>query len=212
MGLAFVAPTQENLAFLRQCSRPGNLRELASVIDANGAAAVLEIHPHTLRARMRTPGVEWSKFRFAGAEGWVREQPAKYNPVDDARGNADALLQIKDEYGLRIGLEGATIRSRITVLVGVAHDPRPTTHGPSCGEMAATVRSSRMTPCCTSKTPTSPRARTGRRSERRQILACRKTHRDRLAFANHCERLDPGFKVAFGRGSTGSSYQSALYR
>ena len=26
-------------------------------------------------------------------------------PVDDARGNAEALLQIKDQYGLKIRLE-----------------------------------------------------------------------------------------------------------
>jgi len=30
---------------------------------ANGAAAILGINPHTLRARMRKLGVEWSKFR-----------------------------------------------------------------------------------------------------------------------------------------------------
>ncbi len=27
------------------------------------------------------------------------------NPVDDARGNAEALLQIKEEFGLKIGLK-----------------------------------------------------------------------------------------------------------
>jgi transcriptional regulator with GAF, ATPase, and Fis domain len=29
----------------------------------HGAAAILEINPHTLRARMRKLGVEWSIFR-----------------------------------------------------------------------------------------------------------------------------------------------------
>ncbi len=31
-----------------------------------GAAKVLDINPHTLRARMRKLGIEWSQFRFAG--------------------------------------------------------------------------------------------------------------------------------------------------
>jgi transcriptional regulator with GAF, ATPase, and Fis domain len=31
-----------------------------------GAAAVLGINPHTLRARMRKLGVQWSKFRDSG--------------------------------------------------------------------------------------------------------------------------------------------------
>jgi transcriptional regulator with GAF, ATPase, and Fis domain len=134
-GLAFVAPTPDNLGLLRQYPWPGNIRELASVIDRAailgdgrtlevaaalggggtlgssaadmtspqfdavrsergtaaelvtldeamrrhiaqaleatrgriegpyGAAAVLGINPHTLRARMRKLGVEWSKFR-----------------------------------------------------------------------------------------------------------------------------------------------------
>lgn len=33
-----------------------------------GAAKVLGINPHTLRARMRKLGIEWSRFRFVGAE------------------------------------------------------------------------------------------------------------------------------------------------
>jgi hypothetical protein len=36
----------------------------------HGAAALLHINPHTLRARMRKLGVEWNRFRsFAGHEG-----------------------------------------------------------------------------------------------------------------------------------------------
>jgi len=35
----------------------------------------------------------------------LRKTAHTHNPVDDARGNAEALLQIKDEYGLKIRLE-----------------------------------------------------------------------------------------------------------
>jgi hypothetical protein len=28
-----------------------------------------------------------------------------HNPVDDARGNAEALLEIKEKFGLKIGLK-----------------------------------------------------------------------------------------------------------
>ncbi len=31
-----------------------------------GAAALLRINPHTLRARMRKLGIEWARFRDAG--------------------------------------------------------------------------------------------------------------------------------------------------
>jgi transcriptional regulator with GAF, ATPase, and Fis domain len=30
---------------------------------AQGAAAILEINPHTLRARMRKLGIDWTQFR-----------------------------------------------------------------------------------------------------------------------------------------------------
>ena len=33
----------------------------------NGAAALLEINPHTLRARMRKLGVDWARFRSPAA-------------------------------------------------------------------------------------------------------------------------------------------------
>ena len=35
----------------------------------------------------------------------LRKTKHTHNPVDDARGNAEALLQIKDEYGLKISLK-----------------------------------------------------------------------------------------------------------
>jgi hypothetical protein len=34
----------------------------------------------------------------------LRKTKHTHNPVDDARGSAEALLQIKAEYGLKIGL------------------------------------------------------------------------------------------------------------
>jgi hypothetical protein len=35
----------------------------------------------------------------------LRKTRHTHNPVDDARGNAEALLQIKEKFGLRIGLK-----------------------------------------------------------------------------------------------------------
>ena len=35
----------------------------------------------------------------------LRKTRHTHNPVDDARGNAGALLQIKEEYGLKISFE-----------------------------------------------------------------------------------------------------------
>lgn len=35
----------------------------------------------------------------------LRKTKHTHNPVDDAKGNAEALLQIKDQYGLKIRLE-----------------------------------------------------------------------------------------------------------
>jgi hypothetical protein len=35
----------------------------------DGAALLLEINPHTLRARMRKLGVDWARFRRAGRQG-----------------------------------------------------------------------------------------------------------------------------------------------
>ncbi|MDY0167250.1 MAG: hypothetical protein RBS80_11950 [Thermoguttaceae bacterium] len=35
----------------------------------------------------------------------LRKAKHTHHPVDDARGNAEALLQIKAEYGLKIRLE-----------------------------------------------------------------------------------------------------------
>jgi hypothetical protein len=35
----------------------------------------------------------------------LRKTKHTHNPVDDARGNAEALLRIKDEYGLKISLK-----------------------------------------------------------------------------------------------------------
>jgi hypothetical protein len=34
----------------------------------------------------------------------LRKTKHTHNPVDDARGNAEALLQIKEQYGLKISL------------------------------------------------------------------------------------------------------------
>jgi DNA polymerase III epsilon subunit-like protein len=35
----------------------------------------------------------------------LRRTPHTHHPVDDARGNAEALLQLKQEFGLKIGLK-----------------------------------------------------------------------------------------------------------
>ncbi len=35
----------------------------------------------------------------------LRKTKHTHNPVDDARGNAEALLQIKEQYGLKINLK-----------------------------------------------------------------------------------------------------------
>jgi len=35
----------------------------------------------------------------------LRKTKHTHNPVDDARGNAEALLRIKEEYGLKISLK-----------------------------------------------------------------------------------------------------------
>jgi hypothetical protein len=35
----------------------------------------------------------------------LRKTKHTHNPVDDARGNAEALLQIKEQYGLKISLK-----------------------------------------------------------------------------------------------------------
>jgi transcriptional regulator with GAF, ATPase, and Fis domain len=127
-GLTFVAPSAADIELLRRYAWPGNIRELATVIDraailgegrtlqiesalgapaaasttarvaptpresagvaslddvmrqhieatlrftkgriegSGGAAALLRINPHTLRARMRKLGVVWSRFRVA---------------------------------------------------------------------------------------------------------------------------------------------------
>ncbi len=39
----------------------------------------------------------------------LRKTKHTHHPVDDARGNAEALLQIKEEYGLNIRLEGSSV-------------------------------------------------------------------------------------------------------
>lgn len=35
----------------------------------------------------------------------LRKTKHTHHPVDDARGNAETLLQMKEEYGLKIGLD-----------------------------------------------------------------------------------------------------------
>jgi hypothetical protein len=46
-------------------------------------------------------GFDWQFVNFVNFKH-LRKTKHTHNPVDDARGNAEALLQIKEEYGLKI--------------------------------------------------------------------------------------------------------------
>jgi transcriptional regulator with GAF, ATPase, and Fis domain len=82
LGLPLRLPSQSDLALLRAYAWPGNVREPATVIEraaplgsgnrrecatarwtAHGAARLLAINPHTLRARKRNLGVVTAQHR-----------------------------------------------------------------------------------------------------------------------------------------------------